>query len=865
MFFTSNQSSKQVSSDDLLEKQLRQIICRGKVLTAPAQLAGYDADGLGYKRYRPDAVVIPADIAELHDLMRASINIPLPIIMRGAGTSLSGGPVAAQGGIVVHTSALRNIVNISPAGLWCEVESGVTLQQLDRALQPHGLFYPPDPSSGMVCTLGGNVAMNAGGAHCFRYGVTGNYVLGVEVILLDGSIYQFGGPAGGRGKWCDDWKRLMVGSEGTLGTFTRFWLRLLPRPTKAWTFRATYRDLASAERAIHALISHSSFPVAIELMDPRCVALVENSAMAVGLPPNCFLLITEIDGPRELVDSRVDDISRLLRQSGALDVAQSDDETQRNKLWKARKVAGGLMGQMSADLVVQDAVIPKHALAETLELIYQLADAANIPVINVFHAGDGNLHPNFIFDSRIEGQLEKIESIGKRLMQWVISIGGTLSGEHGIGNDKMDYMPLVFGAHAMRLQLAIPQIFNQHHQLNPSKVFAARSYKKTQKITDDQLTQASDSATGNDDFAASHGDERLFVPFFDPLDAVICISAGTTATELASLIRGHKLRLPLTMDSAATLHQHILATPYSPSSSRFGHWCDNVIGMNWRLPGGRIVRIGERVVKSTTGYDLMRFLLGSQSRYGDAVDYVIRLRPLESSYSVFHLLGDLPSLKTAASAIIQSDWSHWLDSIDLDIEATHSPSPLTEYHLRLIAHLPDSELAIAARWIEAITIEHGLSCDLCRDTSDVVQEMSDSAGRSSPTGVTIHRGGPSFPKTQLLTSNGLYQSSAAPHDGLPDLVFKTVPNQVISLAEKIASPFVGRKLASCAVGSIFVYFNSGMTEDEKSKLVRKLVEQHGAELTSSGGLWHSRWLTGKHTESPESDWQSTFISIAGAQ
>ncbi|MEI8381239.1 MAG: FAD-linked oxidase C-terminal domain-containing protein, partial [Planctomycetota bacterium] len=459
-----------------LHSLLKSSVVRGRVLTAPSQLAGYDADGLGYKTFRPDAVVIPADADELVRVLQSAKQLGVPICMRGAGTSLSGGPVAAQGGVIVHTSALRSVRKICAEGFWCEVESGVVLNNLDEILKPHGVFYPPDPSSGPVCTLGGNVAMNAGGAHCFRYGVTSNYVLGVEAVLLDGSVHRFGGPAGGRGPWREDWKRFMVGSEGTLGAFTRFWLRVLPRPDKVWTFRATYADLHTAEKAIHALVAHSSFPVAIELMDPRCVAMVENSPMAVGLPKDSFMLLTEIDGPPELVDARVEAVAEILRSAGSKDVVFSDDEEQRKKLWKARKAAGGLMGQLSADFVVQDAVIPKRALAELLQLVYDEADAAGVRAVNVFHAGDGNLHPNFLFDSRKPGELEKIELIGKRLMQRVVDVGGTLSGEHGIGNDKTAYMPMVFGAEMTRIQLSIPAIFNPKHQLNPLKVFGDRRF-----------------------------------------------------------------------------------------------------------------------------------------------------------------------------------------------------------------------------------------------------------------------------------------------------------------------------------------------------------------------------------------------------
>lgn len=459
-----------------LTRQLRALLPRGRVLTSAPQLAGYASDGLGFKAWLPDAVVIPADAQELAQFMRGAVALNLPVIMRGAGTSLSGGPVAAQGGVVVHTSGLRAIRHLEANGLWCEVECGVSLQELEQALLPHGLFYPPDPSSGPVCTLGGNVASNAGGAHCFRYGVTSNYVLGVEALMLDGSLHRFGGPAGGRGPWREDWKRFMIGSEGTLAAFTRFWLRLLPLPEKIWTFRATFADLRATEAAIHALVAHPSAPAAIELLDPRAVAMVESSQMACGLPQGSFMLLVEIDGPAALVDGRVAEVAQLLRDAGSGDVQFSDEAAIRQRLWKARKAAGGLLGQLSPSYVVQDAVIPKRALAEVLQLVYDEADAAGIATVNIFHAGDGNLHPNFLFDARQPDQLEKVERISKRLMQRVVEVGGTLSGEHGIGNDKAAYMPMVFGIVGTRLQLAVAAAFNPAHQLNPLKVFEQRRF-----------------------------------------------------------------------------------------------------------------------------------------------------------------------------------------------------------------------------------------------------------------------------------------------------------------------------------------------------------------------------------------------------
>lgn len=459
-----------------LEQRLADAAPRGRVLSAPAQLAVYESDALGFKQFRPDAVVIPGNPAELVALVRLLREEDVPYVIRGAGTSLSGGPVAAQGGVLIHLSRLRKIEEINAKEGYAVVESGVVLNQLDAALAPLGLYYPPDPSTGPVCTLGGNVATNAGGLHCFRYGVTSNYVLGVEVILLDGRIVRFGGPAGGRGEWRDDWKRLFVGSEGTLGVFTRFWLRVIPRPEKVWTFRATYTDLEQISEAIRQLARHPAYPAAIEFMDPRSVDMVENTPMGVGLPKGSYMLLTEIDGPPVLVDRRVEEIAAILRESGSSDVSYSDEPGKREALWKARKVQGGLLGQVSPQFVVQDAVIPKARLGEMLHFIYSQADAAAIPVTTVIHAGDGNLHPDFLFDANKPGDLEKVEQLGKALMRKVSEMVGTLSGEHGIGNDKSGYMAEHFGPLGQAMQLAVPAVFNPRHQLNPLKVFPERRF-----------------------------------------------------------------------------------------------------------------------------------------------------------------------------------------------------------------------------------------------------------------------------------------------------------------------------------------------------------------------------------------------------
>lgn len=806
-----------------LKTRLQQIVRRGRVLTSPAQLAGYDTDGLGYKLYRPDAVVIPADAEELVQVMRESRALNVPVTIRGAGTSLSGGPVAAQGGVVVHTSSLKKVRTICREGYWCEVECSVVLNQLDAALVPHGLFYPPDPSSGPVCTLGGNIAMNAGGAHCFRYGVTSNYVLGLEVVMLDGSVHRFGGPAGGRGDWREDWKRLMVGSEGTLGAFTRFWLRLLPRPEKVWTYRATFADLQSAERAIHALARDASFPVAIELMDPRCVAMVENSPMAVGLPKDAFLIVTEIDGPAVLVDARAKAVAELLNKAGATSVEYSDDETTRKGLWKARKVAGGLMGQISPDFLVQDAVIPKRALAELLQLVYDEADAVGLPSVNVFHAGDGNLHPNFLFDSRRPGEIEKVEAISKRLMQRVVAVGGTLSGEHGIGNDKTAYMSLVFDEETLKLQLAVPQVFNPRHQLNPLKVFGSRRFAgdgngrggysqnhgidgnhEQETVSEKHVRPMNSIAAGSVPTIGFTADRTAFAPYIDEIDGTACLPATATAADISVLATPHGFRFPLLLDQQAPLCEQVRASSFASASSRFGPYCDNIIGMNWKLRDGRVVRIGERVVKSTTGYDLLRFLLNSDGRFGEPLDFVLRLRPDCGRSGVFTLSGAHSAVSKAVAALLATCWIHWFDAVDVLFDGDSESC-----QLRIALNCPAEEWSVYQTYLSSFAATHGLA----------------------------------------LTSDS---STPLVPDGCPDFVLKTTPDQAIEIAREISNGRSINCIALCYNGVVHGY----VKQTESQPLINDIKQRYQQQLHEVGGEFHSRHFHSGTPAGTEAEWLS---------
>ncbi len=463
--------------DPSIVDDLRRISGERSVLTDDASLAAYENDGLSFNRHRPDCVVIPRSSEELKAIIQACKDRDFPYLIRAAGTSLSGGPVAVAGGLIVLVSRLKGILEVNVEDQYCVVEPGVVLNHLNHELAEYGFYYPPDPSSGYSCTLGGNVAENAGGLRCFKYGVTANYVLGLEIVTTDGEVVQLGGPAGGWGpSLAPDWRALMVGSEGMLATITKIWLRIRPLPEKVWTFLAEFKKMETAIECLVELVRHPAIPVALELIDNNTVRLVEASNMAVGVDKESWALLMEVDGPFELVDQYVADVEAIFERHKVDNLRKTDDNAERSKLWRARKSGNGLMGQVSPDYMIQDAVIPRSKLADLLQAIYDAAYAEDMHVMNVFHAGDGNLHPCFLFDARDEKQVHTLHELGKVLMQKVIDYGGVLSGEHGIGNDKNKYIPYFFGEREIAMQKALIEVFNPDNQLNPEKVFPQRSF-----------------------------------------------------------------------------------------------------------------------------------------------------------------------------------------------------------------------------------------------------------------------------------------------------------------------------------------------------------------------------------------------------
>src|SRR6266542_5528771 len=453
-----------------LTRDLAAIVGDNHVREARAERVTYSMDGLPTHRRVPDVVVLPGTREELIAVVRLLAAHGVPFVPRGAGTGLSGGALADPDAVLVVLTRLSRILKIDPKNRRAVVEPGVVNVRLSAAARPYGLHYAPDPSSQTACTIGGNVAENSGGPHCLKYGVTANHVLALEVVLADGSVVALGSPGGE--PWGPDLVGLFVGSEGNFGIATRIAVRLLPLPRAIRTQLADFGSLRTAGEAVSAVIASGIVPAALEMMDQSCIRAVEDSVYAAGYPRDAAaVLLAELDGGSEpAVAADAETVEGILRERGARSVRAASDARERERLWQGRKKAFGAMGRLSRDLVVQDAVVPRSALPDVLERIGLIAAAYGLTVSNVFHAGDGNLHPNISFDGRVPGLKARVEAASGEMMSVCIAAGGTITGEHGVGLDKLRYMPLIFDGDSLAAMRAVRRVFDPEERVNPGKV-----------------------------------------------------------------------------------------------------------------------------------------------------------------------------------------------------------------------------------------------------------------------------------------------------------------------------------------------------------------------------------------------------------
>ncbi len=449
---------------------LEAIVGSRHVRRAASERVTYATDGLPTHRRLPALVVLPGTREELIAVVRLLAESGIPFVPRGAGTGLSGGALAAPDAVLVALTRLNRILVVDPVNRRAVVEPGVVNVRLSAAAAPHGLHYAPDPSSQTACTIGGNVAENAGGPHCLKYGVTSNHVLALEVVLSDGRVIELGSPGGE--PWGPDLVGLFVGSEGNFGVATRITVRLTPTPHAVRTLLADFTSLRAAGEAVSGIIASGVVAAALEMMDRSCINAVEDSVYAAGYPRDAAaVLLVELDGAaRAAVEADAQTVQDLLIQRGARSVRTATDLKERERLWQGRKKAFGAMGRLSRDLVVQDAVVPRSSLPDVLEAISAIADRYHLVVSNVFHAGDGNLHPNISFDATDADLKARVETASAAIMEVCIAAGGTITGEHGVGLDKLRYMPLIFDGDTLTAMRAVRRVFDPQEMVNPGKV-----------------------------------------------------------------------------------------------------------------------------------------------------------------------------------------------------------------------------------------------------------------------------------------------------------------------------------------------------------------------------------------------------------
>jgi glycolate oxidase len=447
--------------------RLRAICGPANVLTDRHELRTYESDGLLQYAELPRVAVLPGDAGEVAAVVRACHEERVPWVARGSGSGLSGGALPVQDGVLIVLTRLRRILEVDLANQRVVCEPGVTNIAISQAVGPSH-FFPPDPSSQIVCSIGGNVAENSGGAHCFKYGFTTNYVCGLEVVLSDGSVVELGGKALDAPGY--DLHGVFVGSEGTLGIATRITVRVVPSPESVRTLVAFFETTGRAGHAVSEIVSAGVVPGAIEMMDHATIGASEAMAHA-GWPTDVgAALLVELDGPRAELEARFDEVRAICDAAGSSEVRVARDEAERTVFWKMRKAAFPAMGRVSSHYYVQDSVIPRTALGDVLDRIDELAREYDLLVANVFHAGDGNLHPLVCYDGHTEGEAQRAEELAGAIVVACVEAGGSITGEHGVGVDKKRYMPKMFSEADLDAFQKLRCAFDPAGLANPGKV-----------------------------------------------------------------------------------------------------------------------------------------------------------------------------------------------------------------------------------------------------------------------------------------------------------------------------------------------------------------------------------------------------------
>lgn len=461
------QTPEPVADISSLTERLHEKIPAANILSAAEELRPYECDGLSAYRQIPLLVVLPDSIAQVQHVLHCCHDMDIPVVVRGAGTGLSGGALPLNNGVVLGLAKFNQILDIDIDNRTARVQPGVRNLAISEAVAEYDLYYAPDPSSQIACTIGGNVAENAGGVHCLKYGLTVHNILQLKIITMDGELLTIG--TSGLDAPGYDLLALMTGSEGLLGVIIEVTVKLLPRPQRAQVVLAAFENAAQAGEAVASIIAEGIIPAGLEMMDNAAIRAAESFVHA-GYPLDAeAILLCELDGTNEEVSEQIMQVRDLLQRHKATEIRTAQDESERELMWKGRKAAFPAVGRISPDYYCMDGTIPRKQLSTVLTRINELSKEFDLPVANVFHAGDGNLHPLILYDANIPGELERTEEFGARILELCISVGGTITGEHGVGVEKIDQMCVQFSSVELEQFHAVKHAFDPDSLLNPGK------------------------------------------------------------------------------------------------------------------------------------------------------------------------------------------------------------------------------------------------------------------------------------------------------------------------------------------------------------------------------------------------------------
>ncbi|NNJ10331.1 FAD-binding protein [Chloroflexales bacterium ZM16-3] len=662
---------------DTLISHLRHTLGPRGVVSAPDALRTYDADASMIVSHAPQVVALPTDSVQTAEVVRAAASAGLPVVARGAGTGIAGGAIPLRGGVLLSTARMDRILSIEPESRRATVQSGVVNADLNARIAQLGMQFAPDPSSQRAATIGGNLGTNAGGPHCLKYGVTTNHILAVEFVNDDGELVWTGDGVPEASGY--DLTGLIVGSEGTFGVVTQAIVRLTPLPEAVRVVLALFPSVVTASSAVSKIIAAGELPTSLEVMDHNAIRAV-NGAYGLGLPEaeGTTLLIVEVDGVADGLDLIMAEILEICRGQGAFDLRPARTATEQARIWTARKSVAAAIGRLAPAYYLVDTVVPRTRLPLMMAHVERLRHEHGMEVCNVFHAGDGNLHPLVLYNPRDPDQVRRAHAIAHGVLHLSIAQGGVISGEHGIGVEKRDYLPLLLSPAEMQLQAAIYTIFNPDDRFNPAKIFPSDVCPQTlaaarrARLSAGRETPPSPAAAGeggwggeghpptsieelSQQVAACHRTRTPVAPTgslnpnlqpptpnpqistrrlnrtlqYEPDDLTIGVEAGMTLAELRAILAEHGQILPLDVarPEDATIGGLVAAAADGPRRLGYGTLRDWVLALTVVEADGTVSRLGAQVVKNVTGYDLVKLFVGSRGTLGVIASVSLKVFP----------------------------------------------------------------------------------------------------------------------------------------------------------------------------------------------------------------------------------------------